>query len=123
MTINLAIAVAIIFIIMLLVLIRHIKNKKLQLSYTIFWLISGIVLVIILVIPNCLSNITKILGFEVPSNMIFFITIAIAFYLILELMIALSKENKRNITLIQEMSILKKRVEEIEERIKNNDGK
>ena len=114
MSINLAIAVATTLILMMLALITNIKNKKLQLSYSIFWLIAGVILVIVLLIPNCLNVITKFLGFEIPSNMIFFITIVMEFYLILQLMITLSKESKRNISLIQEVSMIKKKVEEIE---------
>ena len=49
--------------------------------------------------------------------MVFFITIVIIFYLILELMIALSKESKRNVTLIQEISMLKNRLVELEKKI------
>lgn len=116
MPINLAIAVAITFIFFMIMIIRNVRNKKLQLSYSIFWILIGTVLIIILIIPNCLNNITKILGFEVTSNMIFFITIVIIFYLILELMLALSKESKRNVTLTQEVSMLKNRVAELEKK-------
>ncbi len=117
MPINLAIAVAITFIIFMIMIIKNVKNRKLQLSYSIFWILIGTILIIVLLIPNCLNNITKLLGFEVTSNMVFFITIVIIFYLILELMIALSKESKRNVTLIQEISMLKNRLVELEKKI------
>lgn len=120
MSVNLTIAVAIIFVLMMFAIINKVRRKKLQLSYSIFWIVSGIVLIIILLIPNCISNITNLLGFEVPSNMIFFITIVMAFYLILQLMTELSKETKRNVSLIQEISLLKKRVTDIEN--KENKG-
>ena len=117
MPINLAIAVAITFIIFMIMIIKNVKNRKLQLSYSIFWILIGTILIIVLLIPNCLNNITKLLGFEVTSNMVFFITIVIIFYLILVLMIALSKESKRNVTLIQEISMLKNRLVELEKKI------
>lgn len=114
MSVNLTIAVAIIFVLMMLAIVNKVRRGKLQLSYSIFWIVSGILLIIILLIPNCISNITNLLGFEVTSNMIFFITIVMAFYLILQLMTELSKETKRNVSLIQEISILNKKVEELE---------
>lgn len=122
MSVNLTIAVAIIFVLMMLTIVNKVRKRKLQLSYSIFWIVSGIVLIIVLLIPNCISNITNLLGFEVTSNMIFFITIVMAFYLILQLMTELSKETKRNVSLIQEISILKKKIQEIETKIKNMEG-
>ncbi len=123
MSVNLTIAVAIIFVLMMLIIINKVRKGKLQLAYSIFWIISGIILIIVLLIPNCISNITNLLGFEVISNMIFFITIVMAFYLILQLMTELSKEAKRNVSLIQEISLLKKRVTDIEnEKNKENKG-
>lgn len=123
MSVNLTIAVAVIFVLMMFIIINKVRKGKLQLTYSIFWIISGIILVIILLIPNCISNITNLLGFEVTSNMIFFITIVMAFYLILQLMTELSKEAKRNVSLIQEISLLKKRVIDIEnEKNKENKG-
>lgn len=123
MSVNLTIAVAIIFVLMMLIIINKVRKGKLQLAYSIFWIISGIILIIVLLIPNCISNITNLLGFEVISNMIFFITIVMAFYLILQLMTELSKEAKRNVSLIQEISLLKKRVIDIEnEKNKENKG-
>lgn len=118
MSLNLTIAVAIIFLLMMFAIVNKVRKGKLQLAYSIFWIISGIVLIIILLIPNCISNITNLLGFEVASNMIFFITIVMAFYLILQLMTELSKETKRNVSLIQEISILKKKISDIEKNIK-----
>ncbi len=123
MSVNLTIAVAIIFVLMMLIIINKVRKGKLQLAYSIFWIISGIILIIVLLIPNCISNITNLLGFEVISNMIFFITIVMVFYLILQLMTELSKEAKRNVSLIQEISLLKKRVTDIEnEKNKENKG-
>lgn len=118
MSVNLTIAVAIIFVLMMFAIVNKVRKGKLQLEYSVFWIVSGIVLIIILLIPNCISNITNLLGFEVASNMIFFITIVMAFYLILQLMTELSKETKRNVSLIQEISILKKKISDVEKNVK-----
>lgn len=77
-------------------------------SFSLFWLITGILLIIALVIPNLVENISKTLGFEIPTNMLFCLTIFVSFYLIFNLTVALSKENKKNTLLIQEVSLLKR---------------
>ena len=92
-------------------------------SFSLFWLITGILLIIALVIPNLVENISKTLGFEIPANMLFCLTIFVSFYLIFNLTVALSKENKKNTLLIQEVSLLKKRVDELEKSKKQNNAK
>lgn len=114
MQISLKLVLIIITLIYIFLILKSIKKKKLQMSFSLFWLITGILLIIALVIPNLVENISKTLGFEVPANMIFCLTIFVSFYLIFSLTVALSKENKKNTLLIQEVSLLKKRVNELE---------
>ena len=92
MTINLKIALIIITLIYVFLVLKEIKNKKLKLSFAIFWIISGILLIIAIMTPNLIEYLTKIIGFEVPANMLFCITIFTAFYLIFNLTVKLSKE-------------------------------
>lgn len=121
MTNNLRIALVIMTMIYLLLMFKEIKNKKLQISFSTFWIISGILLIIAILTPNLIETLTRILGFEVPVNMMFCITIFIAFYLIFNLTVKLSKEAQKNVLLIQELSILKKRVAELENKMKRED--
>ena len=114
MQISLKLVLIIITLIYIFLILKSIKKKKLQMSFSLFWLITGILLIIALVIPNLVENISKTLGFEVPATMIFCLTIFVSFYLIFSLTVALSKENKKNTLLIQEVSLLKKRVNELE---------
>lgn len=115
MKISLNLVLIVITLIYIFLILKSIKKKKLQMSFSVFWLITGILLIIALVIPNLVENISKVLGFEVPANMIFCLTIFVSFYLIFNLTVALSKENKKNTLLVQEISMLKKRVEKLEE--------
>ena len=118
MQISLNVVLIIITLIYLFLILKAIRKKKLQMSFSIFWLITGVLLIIALLIPNLVETISVVLGFEVPANMIFCITIFVSFYLIFNLTISLSKENRKNTLLIQELSMLKKRVEELEKNAK-----
>ena len=89
-----------------------------RIGYLIFWSIIGVMLIIALLIPNLVENISNLLGFEMPINMIFSAAIFVILYLIFNLTILISKLQNRNVVLIQEVSMLKKRVEELE----NNRG-
>ncbi len=114
MSINLRIALIIISIIYILLIVKEIRKKKIQVSFSTFWMISIILLIIAVAIPNLVENFTYALGFETPSNMLFCITIFMAFYLIFNLTMKLSKVYDNNVSLVQEISLLKKRVEELE---------
>lgn len=116
MTVNLRIALIAITLIYMFLVLKEIRSKKLKLSFAIFWIISGILLVVAIMTPNLIEYLTKLLGFEVPSNMLFCITIFIAFYLIFNLTVKLSKEYQNNVAIVQEISLLKNKVEELEKR-------
>lgn len=118
MQLSLRIALLVITCIYLFLVLKAIKHKKLQISFSIFWLLTGIVLIIALLIPNLIENISSALGFELTVNMIFCVTIFIAFYLIFNLTILISKQSRKNVTLIQEISILKEQVNALEKQIK-----
>lgn len=118
MSTTLKAALIIITIIYLFIIVRSVRSRKLQTSFSIFWIITGILLIVAVLIPNFIDNISRILGFEKTSNMIFCLSIFIAFYLIFNLTVLLSKAFNRNIKLIQEVSILKKRVDSLEDKLK-----
>ena len=121
MALTLKIALIAITAIYILLILRSIRRKKMNVSFSIFWIITGIILIIFAIVPNLVETISKVLGFEAPSNMLFVVTIFMAFYLIFNLTTIVSQENKKNILLIQEVSLLKKKVEELEEKM--NDKK
>ncbi len=117
MTSNLKIALIIMTFIYLFLILKKIRNKKLQISFSTFWIVSSILLIVAIAIPNLIEILTKKLGFEVPVNMLFCITIFVAFYLIFNLTVRLSKESQKNTLLIQEISLLKNRVMDLEEKV------
>ena len=124
MSITLRIALSILTIMYLLFIIKSIKSKKLQLSFSIFWIFIAGVMLFALIFPNIIENLSNWLGFELTSNMIFVITIFTSFYLIFNLTIKVSNDNSKIRELIQEISLLKKKVDEKEEnRGKNIDEK
>ena len=116
MPLLLRIVLIIITLIYVFIVIKSIRKNRLQVSFTGFWIVTVILLIIALISPDLVRNISKLLGFEVTANMVFFVTIFVAFYLIFNLTISLSKECKKNISLIQEISILKKKVDELEKK-------
>lgn len=113
---SLRIALIVVLLIYLLCILRAVKRKNMRINYLIFWSIMGIVLIIALIAPNFIENASNFLGFGLPINMIFSIAIFIILYLIFDLTKLITKEQNKNVILTQEISLLKKRVEELEKK-------
>ena len=116
MQISLKIALIAVVLIYILCTLKAVKKKKMRIGYLIFWIIIGFALIISLIIPNLVENVSKLIGFEMPINMIFSAAIFLILYLIFDLTIMVSKQYNENVLLTQEISMLKKRVEELEKK-------
>lgn len=114
MQMPLKIALIIIVVFYIFFILKAVKRKNMRMNYLIFWSITGVTLIIALLAPNFVESISKYLGFELPINMIFSGAIFIILYLIFDLTKSITKEQNKNVMLIQEISMLKKRVEELE---------
>lgn len=101
--------------------IKELLKNDLQTSFVTFYFVSTSGLIVSLLTPKLVGELTKILGFEKISNMVFCITIFILFYIVFKLTIKLSKEQERTVHLTQELSILKNKINKVlEEKEENN---
>lgn len=121
MSLVLRIILIFITVVFILIILTAIKNKKLNITFSLFWLTIGILLIIAVSVPNLIETISKFIGFETPINMLNVVAIFVAFYSIFNLTKIISKEHKKNIILIQEVSLLKKKLNDFE--VKNNGRK
>ncbi len=97
-------------------ILAAVKKKKMRINYLIVWMFIGLALLIALLLPNFITFLSKLTGFELVINMLFSGAIFLIFLLIFDLTKQITLEQNKNVTLIQEISILKKRVEELEKK-------
>ena len=87
---------------------KKIRQAKLKIEYTIFWVVFSFVLVLMGVFPHVLTKIASILGFQSPVNMVYlvviFVLIVKLFYNTLQIS---ALENKVD-SLIQQIAIDRK---------------
>ena len=114
MPIRLRVLLILVLIAYLFIILKSVKRKNLRISYLIYWIITGVVLIIALLAPNLVEKISNYIGFGLPINMIFSGAIFVILFLIFDLTKIITKEQQKNITLIQELSIMKKRIEKLE---------
>lgn len=119
MSIELRIALLAITIVYTIIILKLIKKKEVNLYFSIFWIFSICVLIFSIIFPNIIIKISKIIGFQTPVNMMFCFAIFVSFYLIFKLTLILSQEYKKNVSMIQEISILKQKIENLEKNSTN----
>lgn len=114
MRITLRIVLAVLIVIYLIMIIKRIRKKQIQFTTAAFWILIGIILIIADIFPGLVISVSKLLGFDVAANMIMVITIFVAYWLLFRYQTKFEKEREKTKRLIQEVSLLKKRVSEID---------
>lgn len=108
--ITLSIAVICYFIIIL----YYLKKRMLELKYTLIWLAAGVVMGIMLIFPDLLEWFRSILGIESNMNALYMLCFAFIIMILMTLTSIVSRQMLKIRVLIQEISMLEKRVRELE---------
>lgn len=95
---------------LIFIIFRLIYKNKIQISFSIFWLFSAALILLVGLFPNFISIFTNLIGFETTSNLIIGIILGILLFNTLTLMVIITEQNKRIVQLTQELSILKAKV-------------
>lgn len=98
----------VIFSIALFVLILNLISKhRVPIRYSLFWIVSSILIFIVGAFPDFIGSFTKMVGFETTSNLVIGIILALLLTITLILTIIVSGHKRKIKLLIQEISILK----------------
>ena len=108
MSTNLVFVSGIFSIFIILFIIHLIRKEKVNIKYSLIWIILFAALLLCLFIPGLLSFITKLLGFQTASNMVLSLLIAVLVIINISNTVINSHQDKKIRLLIQEISLLKK---------------
>ena len=108
--VTLSIAVICYFILIL----YYLKKRMLELKYTLLWLAAGVVMGIMIFFPELLVRFVGILGIESNMNGLYVLSIAFIVAILMTLTSIVSRQTMKIRTLIQEMSMMEKRIRELE---------
>ncbi len=122
MEIRLKIILILSILFFMLVIVHFIKKDDISIKYSLIWLISFLILIISIMIPNFLELLSHILGFELVSNMVFLIAIFILIIVSFIFTIIVSRQAQKIRLLIQEVSMLKRKIELLDAK-ENTKGK
>lgn len=98
-----------------IVILYFLKQKALNLKYTLLWLLAGVVMGLLVIFPDLLLTIKRILGIEDNMNSLFIMCIGFMLMILMALTSIVSRQNMKIRKLVQEISILDKQIRELEE--------
>ena len=110
LTITLLIGIACYFLIILMLL----KYKKISLKYTLLWLLSGLLLVILVAFPSILSSVSALMGFQSSMNGLIVMLIAFVIIIVMSITSIVSNQSRKIRNLVQYSAMLEKRIRKLE---------
>lgn len=113
MKLSLFITVIVFLLFLAGIIIYLLKKEHLSIKYSILWLLTIVLAFIVLVIPNLLEFISKVLGFELVSNMVLCVFIVILLLISIAQTVMITKQKKKITLLVQEVGIIKKNLEDL----------
>jgi len=90
--------------------IELIRRQKMTFRYSFFWLSTCLVALVFGIWDNLLGKLSRLAGFTLPSNFVFFLLLA--FFILMSLMLTLyiNEQNSRTETLAQRMALLEQKL-------------
>lgn len=119
---HLRITLIIVVISYFIVILYFLKQKALNLKYTLLWLVAGAVMGILVVVPELLTRTIRFFGIQDNMNGLFLFCIGFIVLILLSLTSIASRQNRKLRTLTQELAILDKRVRDLEKDGREYDG-
>lgn len=108
--ITLSIAIVCYFVLIL----YYLKKRMLELKYTLLWLAAGAVMGIMIFFPEVLVIFVRMLGIESNMNGLYVLCIAFLIAILMALTSIVSRQALKIRILVQEMSMIEKRIRDLE---------
>lgn len=92
------------------------RKRKLNLKYSLLWMLSAVVLLLLAVFPQIAVFVSKLLGIQYAVNSIYLIIVFFMLLLLISLSSIVSRQHREIKTLIQHVAIIEKRIRDLEEK-------
>lgn len=96
------------------VVVESLRRRHLRERHAIWWLLAGTVALVIGVFPGILGFLSGLVGVTVPSNLVFFLSIAVLFFVSIQHSGELTELEGETRTLAEAVALQELRVSELE---------
>lgn len=105
MSIYLRIILVVISMLSMLNILKRVRKSKLQIEYSIFWIVFSILLMLVAVFPQPMFVLAQILGIQSPANMVFLFVIFILLIKLFNMTIEVSQLQYKQQELVQKIAL------------------
>ena len=105
MSIYLRIILVVISMLSMLNILKRVRKSKLQIEYSIFWIVFSILLILVAVFPQPMFVLAQILGIQSPANMVFLFVIFILLIKLFNMTIEVSQLQYNQQELVQKIAL------------------
>ncbi len=100
---------------LIFIIFRTISRKTISVRYALMWLLFSAFLLFFIIYPLFVEKMSRLLNFESSENLIFVLVLSSLILMLLSLTTIVSKQSTQIQSLIQEVAILKHRVDDMDE--------
>ena len=115
MNIRIQILIVVITLLAMFYVINKIRNKGIELKYSLVWLALGTGIIIFTCFPKLTTWLAHVLGISQPMNMLFFAAFCFMLPIIFSLSVSVSRLSNKVKRLTQEMALLEEQKRKAEE--------
>lgn len=112
MQVNLRIYLIIFSLILFAIIIKLLQKGRISEKYSLIWFAFSLLILLVGLVPGFLKTISNFFGFEVLSNFIIGVLFVLLTIVTIFLTVMIDGQKKKVTLLIQEVSILKKELED-----------
>jgi hypothetical protein len=105
----------------LAVVIEMLRRRRLRERHAIWWLIAGLLALIVGVFPSTLAWAANLVGVQVPTNLVFFVSIAILFLVCIQHSAELTRLEEQTRTLAERVALQEMRIRRAESGLARDD--
>ena len=105
MSLTLRIGLIVLSLIFIVYVFNNVNKRKLQLQFSLIWLLIALVIIVIAVFPQIVYFAAKFIGIEVSSNLVYLIAIITLMFILINLTMNISKMSNEIKNIIQSLSI------------------
>ena len=100
----------------LAVVIEMLRRRSLRERHAVWWLIAGFLALVVAVFPALLEWAARLVGVEIPVNLVFFVSAAILFFVCLQHSAELTRLEDKVRILTEESALATLRLDAVEQR-------
>ena len=101
----------------LVVVIEMLRRRRLRERHAVWWVIAGLLALMVGIFPGILDWAAALVGVDIPTNLVFFVSIAVLFLVCIQTSAELTGIESQTRTLVEMSALQDLRIRELEARL------